>query len=75
MTLKSDLQIHQLYLITAHRGPPDLVERLNELGFRSQTQCQYLGRTPFRGPLLFRVGPMVMALRESEAECLIVEAL
>lgn len=75
MILSQAKQTQQRFVIRDHTGPRDLVERLNELGFRKDTECQYLGRTPLWGPLLFKIGPMVMALRENEAQCLIADPL
>ena len=72
MTLKNSAKTSQIFLILGHRGPPELVERLNEIGFRKDSQCEFLGRTPLGGPMLVRLGPMVIALRENEADCLVV---
>jgi Fe2+ transport system protein FeoA len=75
VTLKDVKKAEQKFVIRSHQGPKDLCERLNELGFRKDSECEFVGRTPLKGPLLFKLGPMVMALRENEAECLLVEPL
>lgn len=50
-------------------GDAALIERLKELGLHAGVCLEYLGRAPFRGPLLFRWGVTVLALREEEAMC------
>ena len=51
------------------------VERLKELGLSEGLVVIYIGRAPFAGPLLFRLGAMVLALREEEAACLNLKGL
>ena len=55
--------------IVSFSGPNDLVERLQEFGLRIGLEVTYVGRAPFAGPFLFRVGGMVLALRQEEAAC------
>lgn len=60
-------------IICAFRGDNELVARLQELGLRIGSEVYVIGRAPFRGPLLLRLGTTVIALREEEANCLQVE--
>ena len=56
--------------ITGYDGDQQLIERLKELGLSPGLKISLVGRAPFFGPLLFRLGAMVLALREEEAACL-----
>lgn len=61
--------------VTGHTGDAVVVERLKELGLCQGAKISFNGRAPFSGPLLFRLGAMVLALREEEALCLILKPL
>jgi len=58
--------------IVAYTGDPSIGERLQEIGLSEGVDLTYVGRAPFKGPLLFRVGPAVVALREEEVQCLLI---
>ena len=55
-------------------GDPVIVERLKEMGFYPGLEIELVGRAPFGGPLIFRFGNTVLALRNEEAECAITQA-
>ena len=57
-------------LITRFQGPEDTIERLKEMGFMLNQKIQWLGEAPFKGPRLYRVGNIVMALRHEEEKCI-----
>jgi len=59
--------------ITGWSGAEDLVLRLQEIGFHQHADCEFVGQAPLSGPLLIRLGSMVVALRTVEAHCLLVE--
>ncbi len=61
--------------ITGYNGDQQLIERLKELGLSQGLKISLVGRAPFLGPLLFRLGAMVLALREEEAACLNLKPL
>jgi len=61
--------------IHGFEGEPSVVQRLQEIGLHHGIQIGFLGQAPFHGPMLFRIGPTVVALREEEAGCLIVNPL
>lgn len=54
-------------------GAPDLTNRLRELGFHSGCVVQVLGRAPFHGPLVVQLHNSVLALRQGEAECILIK--
>jgi ferrous iron transport protein A len=56
--------------VVGYVGDTQLVERLKELGVHPGLNLTYLGRAPFSGPLLFRFGATVLALRQEEVACL-----
>lgn len=56
-------------------GDPLVVERLKEMGLHQGLEVQSVGQAPFGGPLLFRFGNTVLALRAEEAECTLIETL
>ena len=51
-------------------GSNDQKARLIELGLRQGVSVIYLGQTSFKGPHLFRTGPITVALRDEEVLCL-----
>jgi Fe2+ transport system protein FeoA len=74
LTCKS-LHKNQRACIVGFTGPLPIVERLQELGLHKGDEIIFMGRAPLRGPLLFRLGATVLALRLEEAECLKIQSL
>jgi len=72
-SLSSVSRLDQKVMIKDFQGPAQLTERLQELGFCKDEEVVYLGRAPLRGPMIFRIGTTVIALREEEAQCLLVQ--
>ncbi|MBX2986366.1 MAG: ferrous iron transport protein A [Bdellovibrionaceae bacterium] len=58
-----------VYEIEALKGPEEVVQRLRELGFCEGGRLEVLGRLPFGGPWLVRLGVTSFALRSEEARC------
>lgn len=58
--------------IRSFQGEASMVERLKEMGFHEGLEIQVAGYAPFGGPLLFRFGNTVLALRREEASCLLI---
>ena len=54
-------------------GEPTLTRRLREMGFHSGCEVRILGRAPFNGPFVVQLHDSVLALRLSEAECLLIK--
>ncbi len=57
------------------QGELALQERLSEVGIRKGMTLVYFSKAPFSGPLIFRVGATMFALREEELSCLILEKI
>jgi ferrous iron transport protein A len=55
--------------IEGFSGDSVLVERLKEMGLHQGLEVTPVGRAPFGGPLLYRFGNTVLALRYEEAQC------
>jgi ferrous iron transport protein A len=49
-----------------------MIERLKEMGLHQGLEVSFVGRAPFRGPLLYRFGNTVLALRLEEASCALI---
>ncbi len=62
-------------LILGFSGPRLVTDRLQEFGMHSGLMIRYVGRAPFQGPLLYRMGATVVALREEEAQCILINPL
>jgi len=56
-------------------GDSTTVERLKEMGLHQGLEVASVGRAPFGGPLLFRFGNTVLALRYEEAQCALIQIL
>lgn len=56
-------------------GDPQIIERLREMGLHQGLEICSVGRAPFGGPLLFRFGNTVLALRTEEAQCMLIEIM
>ena len=54
-------------------GSAWVIERLKEMGFHQGLTVTYLGQAPFWGPQIYRVGVTVVALRQEEAQCAVIE--
>ena len=54
-------------------GDPFVIERLKEMGLHPGLEIQAIGQAPVGGPLLFRFGNTVLALRREEAACTLIE--
>jgi ferrous iron transport protein A len=63
----------QTAVVASFEGNEDLIARLQELGFRLGAEVSFVGRAPFNGPILIRLGATVVALRDEEAMCLCLE--
>jgi ferrous iron transport protein A len=61
--------------IEGFHGDALLVERLKEMGLHQGLEVTAVGRAPFGGPLLFRFGNTVLALRLEEAQCALIQTL
>lgn len=53
-------------------GDSQITERLSDLGLYKGLELECLGRAPFGGPLIFRFGSGILALREKEAACVLI---
>ena len=61
---------HKELEVLSFSGEEEVISRLRELGFREGMQLKIIGRAPFYGPFLIRLGTMTIALREQELQCL-----
>lgn len=59
--------------IEGFAGDVTVIERLKEMGLHQGLEVQPVGRAPFGGPLLFRFGNTVLALRVEEAQCALIQ--
>lgn len=66
---------NQSIRIQGFSGDPLVIERLKEMGLHQGLELEPVGRAPFGGPLLFRFGSTVLALRTEEAACTLIQAL
>lgn len=62
----------QSFTLQNFSGDPQLVQRLREVGLREGLKIELIGRIVFGGPLIVRVGPIKIALRDEEAKCCLV---
>lgn len=70
--LSSLIDKNRIVEITGFEGSAEMVERLQELGLRIGLEVHYFGQSPFSGPLLYRLDSTVMALRQEEAQCILI---
>jgi Fe2+ transport system protein FeoA len=64
--------LHEVHRVAGFCGEPEKVERLKEMGIHQGLEVSFIGRAPLKGPLLFRFGNTVLALREEEASCALI---
>ncbi len=72
METLNQCQKNSEFLIKDFQGSETFKSRLIQIGIHIGKHVQVIGRAPFQGPLLVRVGDMVFALRPEEAECVLV---
>ncbi len=61
--------------IVALEGDPRGARRLADLGFWPETAIEVMRRAPFGDPTVYRLQGYRIALRRSEARCVIVDPL
>ena len=71
MTL-ADLKVGQREKIKSVVGDRVLVHQLEALGFVPGSLVSLVSRGPFRDPLAFQIRGTTIALRKSEARCIVV---
>ena len=59
--------------VTDFEGPKLMIERLHEMGFHKGSRLKILGVAPFKGPLLIEINTTVLALRDEESQCLLIQ--
>jgi Fe2+ transport system protein FeoA len=57
------------------RGPAETIQRLVEIGLRKGMHVEFCGQAPFHGPLLYRAGTTMFALRPEEAACTLIKTI
>lgn len=68
----SAIKIGQKLTVVGFTGEALLIERLREIGLYQGLELVYLGRAPFKGPLLIQFDNTSFALRPEEARCTLV---
>ena len=68
-----NLPIGQSALLERLDGESLLVERLMDLGFHPGVELEVIRQMPLGGPMIIRVEVSFLALREEEAQCLIIK--
>jgi len=63
------------YHIKEIHGEQSVLARLNEIGIRKGMRMIYFSQAPFGGPLIFRLGAAMFALRQEEFQCLILQKI
>lgn len=61
--------------VTDFTGPNILIERLHEIGLHKGCKLIVLGQAPLKGPLLIEFQTTVLALRDEESACLVIQSL
>lgn len=69
------LQLNLLGSVIGMKGDSDIISRLFDLGIYKGVSIEVLGKAPFGGPYLVKAGMTLLALRESEAQCLIIQKI
>ncbi len=69
------IRFKQVYEIHDFIGGEAVISRLHEMGLFRGQQIEFIGKTSKRGALVARVGTLLMALREEEAQCLKIAPL
>ena len=59
--------------IEGFTGDPVVIERLKEMGLHQGLEVHSVEQAPFGGPMLFRFGNTVLALRQEEAACTLIQ--
>lgn len=70
--LDRSLKTGQTVEIKGFAQEPFMRERLHEMGLRAGLQLKVMGRAPFGGPLLLRFNTSFLAVRNEEAQCILV---
>ena len=74
MVRLTEWPLFQPAMVTAVNGGEGLVRRLAEQGIHVGGVLEILGVAPFRGPLLVRTKGAIVAMRQGEATCVMVQS-
>ncbi len=69
----ADLNGQENVRIRALQGPSEICARLQDYGFTPGSMVKLFARTPLGGPLAFDLRGGRVALRRSDAECVLCE--
>lgn len=69
----SAIKPNDLLEVTGFTGDEFLIQRLQEMGINLGHEMKFVGRAPWMGPMMFRIGTTVIALRDEEALCLLLK--
>lgn len=69
----SSAPFNEVLIISDITGEALLSRRLREMGFHSGCEVRIIGQAPFNGPFVVQLHDSVLALRRTEAECLLIK--
>jgi len=72
MRTLAHLEKNSMAVIHALQGHPELRSRLQEIGFTPGSEVRLVARAAFGGPLAFQLRGSMVALRRSDAACILV---
>ena len=73
--LDQSIKTGQTLEIKGFAEEPMMREHLHEMGLRAGLRLKFMGRAPFGGPLLLRFNTSFIAVRNEEAQCILVNPL
>lgn len=73
LKLLSEIKTPSQLRVVGFSGDHLIIERLKEMGLHKGLELEYIGRAPLKGPMIYRFGNTVLALRAKEAACIQIQ--
>lgn len=75
MTIADLKKSHQRASIQKISGDSAIIQRIQEVGLHEGDSLTFVGRAPFGGAFIVRVGSLIVALRKEEALCTQIQVI
>lgn len=73
LKLLSEIKTPSRLQVIGFSGDHLIIERLKEMGLHKGLEIEFVGRAPLQGPMIYRFGNTILALRAQEAACIQIQ--
>ena len=73
LKLLSEIKTPSKIQIVGFSGDHLMIQRLKEMGVHKGLELEFISQGPLKGPMIYRFGNTVLALRPQEAACIQIQ--